>query len=130
MKALFAWIDGLLEKLSRFAPLSLRLGIATVFLYAAISSTLSPKEWIGYLPALLTDNLPAETVLRVFSVYELILVVWLLSGVYVRYAALICAATLAGIVVSNFSLLAISFRDIGLIFAALALAFTPERKKS
>lgn len=93
-----------------------------MFLYAAISSFLDPKEWLGYLPTLLTENLDGEVVLKVFSVYELALAAWLLSGVYIRYAALLCAATLAGIVVTNFSLFAISFRDIGLIFAALALA--------
>lgn len=108
-------------------PLFLRLGLATVFLYAAISSTLAPNEWVGYLPGLLTDRFPAATVLKVFSVYELLLAVWLLSGIYARYAGLLCAATLAGIVASNFSLLAISFRDIGLIFAALALACNKEK---
>jgi uncharacterized membrane protein YphA (DoxX/SURF4 family) len=104
------------------APLLLRIGLATMFLYAAISSFLDPREWIGYLPSMLTSRINAETILHFFSVYELILAAWLLSGVYVRYAALLCAATLAGIVVTNFSLFAISFRDIGLIFAALALA--------
>jgi len=106
----------------QITPLLLRIGLATMFLYAAISSFLDPREWVGYLPAMLTSRFDAETVLRFFSVYELILATWLLSGVYVRYAALLCAATLAGIVVTNFSLFAISFRDIGLIFAALALA--------
>lgn len=126
MKAFFGRIDTILAQGSRFAPLCLRLGLATVFLYAAVASTLDPKEWIGYLPAILTDNLPGELLLKIFSVYEVVLAVWLLSGVYVRYAALLCAATLVGIVTSNFSLLPISFRDIGLIFAALALAVFPE----
>jgi hypothetical protein len=37
---------------------------------------------------------------------------------------------LAGIVISNFSLLPISFRDIGLIFAAFALAVSGDVVKS
>jgi len=106
----------------QITPLLLRMGLATMFLYAAISSFLDPREWVGYLPSMLTSRIDAETILHFFSVYELILAAWLLSGVYVRYVALLCAATLAGIVVTNFSLFAISFRDIGLIFAALALA--------
>jgi hypothetical protein len=36
---------------------------------------------------------------------------------------------LAGIVVSNSSLFAISFRDIGLAFASLALAFSDAKKR-
>lgn len=100
----------------------LRLALAIMFGYAAVSSFLSPDEWVGFLPPLLTDFVDAKLLLHVFSVYELGLVVWLLSGMYIRYAALLCAVTLAGIVVSNFGLFAISFRDMGLALAALALA--------
>ncbi|HEU5122015.1 MAG TPA: DoxX family membrane protein [Candidatus Saccharimonadales bacterium] len=121
MKALFTRVDDFFRKGARLAPLFLRLGLSIVFIYAAVASTVSPSEWIGYLPAPLKATFPAEGLLMVFSVYELILAVWLLSGVYVRYAALLTALTLTGIVVSNFSLLSISFRDIGLIFAAIAL---------
>lgn len=102
--------------------LLLRFGLATIFLYAAISSFVDPNEWIGYFPAFITDNLPANTLLKFFSVYELVLAAWLLSGVYIRWAALLCAATLWGIVLANFELFQITFRDIALIFAAAALA--------
>ncbi len=124
MAKLLPKIDTFLESKPALTPLFLRLGLATVFLYAAISGTVSPNEWIGYLPHVLTNHFEPTTVLKFFSGYELILAVWLLSGVRVRYAGLLCAATLGGIVASNVSLLAISFRDIGLLFAALALAFS------
>lgn len=104
--------------------LALRLGLAIIFGYAAISSFANPQDWIGYLPSILTDHVSGNTLLRIFSVYELLLAAWLLSGVYVRLAALLAAGTLAGIVVSNFELFAITFRDIALIFAAFALVFT------
>lgn len=106
--------------------LLLRLALATVFLYAAIASHVSPKEWIGYFPTMLTDHVSSTLLLRLFSVYELFLAAWLLTGFYVRYAALLAAATLFGIVVSNFHLFIISFRDIGLMLAAVALATMPE----
>jgi uncharacterized membrane protein YphA (DoxX/SURF4 family) len=97
-------------------------GLALLFVYAAISSFTNPQNWIGYLPGMLTDRFDAELILHGFSIYELLLAVWLLSGVYTRYAALLCAATLAGIVASNLSLFEIIFRDLALLFAALALA--------
>jgi uncharacterized membrane protein YphA (DoxX/SURF4 family) len=100
----------------------LRVGLAAMFLYAALSSFLQPTEWLGYLPGFVSSMFDAELVLKLFSVVEIALAAWLLSGVYTRYAALLAAAMLIGITVSNFSLLAISFRDIGLAFAALALA--------
>jgi hypothetical protein len=85
---------------------------------------------VGYFPSILTDHLPSSILLKVFSVYELILAAWLLSGIYVRWGALLCAATLGGIVLANFELFAITFRDIALIFAALALAALEWKSKS
>ena len=104
----------------------LRIGLAVMFLYAAIGSFVAPNEWIGFLPPFVTSLFDAELLLKVFSVVEIALVAWLLSGVYTRYAALLAAAMLIGIAISNFSLFAISFRDIGLAFAALALAALSE----
>lgn len=106
----------------RLVGILLRVGLAGVFAYAAISSLLYPDDWVGYLPHAASDIADPTVLLRIMSVYELALVAWLLSGVYVRYAALLCALTLGGIIFSNFSLFVISFRDAGLLFAALALA--------
>lgn len=102
--------------------LLLRLGLAVILLYAAIGSFVNPREWIGYFPAFMTELVDKNILLNIFSAYELALAAWLLSGVRVRSAALLTAATLAGIVLANFDLFAITFRDIALIFAALALA--------
>lgn len=100
----------------------LRIGLATMFLYAAIASFVAPNEWVGYLPSFVVAMFDAELLLKIFSVFELALAVWLLSGIHTRYAALLAAVMLLGITVSNFGLFAISFRDIGLAFAAFALA--------
>lgn len=109
--------------------LLLRLGLATIFLYAAVSSFLVPEEWVGYFPQFLRDIVSPDILLPVFSVYELLLAVWLLSSLYVQYAALLSAATLAGIVVSNFQLFAITFRDLALIFTSIALFFADRNSK-
>lgn len=102
--------------------LLLRLGLAFVFGYAAISSLLSPNDWIGYLPKILTTILPSDALLKGMSIYEIALAGWLLVGRQTQYAAIVAALTLAGITVTNIGLIVISFRDIGLTFAALALA--------
>jgi uncharacterized membrane protein YphA (DoxX/SURF4 family) len=100
----------------------LRAGLATIFLYAAISSLANPNDWLGYLPQPARDMVDGYLLLKIFAVYELLLVLWLVIGKYVHLAALLAAATLAGIVLANLSLFAIIFRDIALIFAALGLA--------
>jgi len=125
---IFTTVESFLKSHSNVAALFLRVGLAIVFLYAAVSSFISPNEWIGYLPGFLRDILPVTVTLGIFSIIELLLAAWLLSGVYVRFAAVVAAAMLLGIIVSNISLLPISFRDIGLLFAALALAFMDDRQ--
>ncbi len=100
----------------------LRLGIASVFLYAAIAGCLEPQNWIGYLPQFLRNIFPATTLLMFLGIYEIILSLWLLWGKKVFWAALISAFTLLGIIVTNIGALDIVFRDIAILFAALSLA--------
>ena len=101
--------------------LSLRLGLAFVFLYAVVGSFMNPDAWIGYFPKFLTTLVPGNLLLPLFSGYEIVLALWLLSGKKVFIPAAISAATMLGIVVFNLSLLDVTFRDIGLFFAAVAL---------
>lgn len=105
-----------------FAAWLLRLGLSVIFLYAGTSALLHSEQWLGYLPSFLQKLSDATTLLRIFALYEIILALWLLSGFYVRYAALLAAATLLGIVVTQPHALIITFRDVGLVFMALALA--------
>lgn len=113
-------------KQSDLTPVLLRIGLAVVFIYAAMSSFKNPQDWVGYLPRFARDQISGGTLLHIFSVYELALALWLLSGKYVKCAALFATLTLSGIVASNFSLFTITFRDIALIFASLALFFTKD----
>lgn len=101
----------------------LRIGLAFVFIYAGISSLKDPKEWIGYLPHFLATASYAHVLIKVFAVGEIGLALWLLSGKFVQYAALLAAAMLAGIVFANPANLIITFRDVGLVAMALALFF-------
>lgn len=106
----------------------LRLSISSVFLYAAIASILAPYNWIGYLPQALKNIFPAQPLLLVFSFYELALSLWILSGKKTFYAAILAAASLMGIIVSNISQIDILFRDFAIFFSALALAMATQKK--
>ena len=107
----------------KMALILLRLGLAFGFFYAAVFSFLNPNDWIGFFPLFIRDILPAQFLLTTFSFYELILGFWLVSGKWQFYAGLISAATLLGIIVFNLGVFDIVFRDVGLFFTALALAF-------
>lgn len=101
----------------------LRVGLTLVFGYAAISQLAHPLIWIGYLPSFVL-HFHATILVRLLAVYELGLVVWLLSGKFLKQAALVISITFAGILLSSLNELIITFRDVGLLFAALALYFS------
>lgn len=109
--------------------LLLRVGLATVLAYAAISSFASPEDWVGYFPGFMTDLVDSDLLLKLFSMLELSLAVWLLSGWRLELAGLACAVMFSGIVAANLALLEITFRDIGLVFASLALAAIEWQRK-
>jgi uncharacterized membrane protein YphA (DoxX/SURF4 family) len=102
------------------AKLLLRLGLIIVFAYAAVGSLSRPDDWIGYLPQ--QSLMPASLLLKLFAIYELALVVWLISAVRLRWAAWLSALTMLGVVLVNPALFAITFRDLAIACAALALA--------
>lgn len=74
--------------------------------------------------------MPAQILLTLFSVYEIILALWLLIGKQLFYAGLLSAATLIGIAAFNLGAIDIVFRDISLALSALALAVLTRNKPS
>lgn len=102
----------------------LRVGIAFSFLYAGISAYIEPINWIGFLPLWLQDNspIPADTMLLIFLVFEIILGVWILSGFKTFYASLLSAVVISLITISNPFQFIILFRDVVIFFSSLALA--------
>ena len=111
-----------------FAFFLLRSAIASVFGYAAIASFVTPDNWIGYFPLFLRHIIPQSILLTFFSVYELILAVWLLVGKFIFIAAILAAVTLSGIIIFNIDQLDIVFRDFTIILAALSLAVFTYKK--
>jgi hypothetical protein len=105
------------------SSLLLRSGLAVVFIYAAVSSLITPEDWAIYLPRLAIEIADADLLLRIFAIYELVLAGLLISGRYVKWAGSLSALTFFGIIIANPSLFSITFRDIALIFASLALVF-------
>lgn len=106
---------------TKIASLLLRLGIAFTFFYAAIFSFLNPNDWIGFFPLFLRNIVAGNLLLLSFSFYELILGFWLLSGKFQFFSASFSALTILGIIVFNFGIMEIVFRDVAIFFSALAV---------
>lgn len=104
----------------------LRIGLAFVFGYAAIASLIQPLVWAGFLPSFIVNVVDPMLALRGIAIFEIILALWLLSGKYVQCAAVLAALTLTGIILMNPHQLIVTFRDVGLLCAALALFFATD----
>jgi uncharacterized membrane protein YphA (DoxX/SURF4 family) len=83
------------------ASLLLRSGLAIVLLYAATSALVTPQDWVIYLPHFATTIVNANTLIKLFAIYELVLAGLLISGKFIRWVGVVSA----------------------LIFASLALVF-------
>ncbi len=112
------------------ASLILRIALAFSFIYAAISSFISPQNWVGFIPDSLPGNFITDNYyLIAFSVFEIILGLWLLSNKKPYYASVISAIVLFAITIVNLSSIDIVFRDVSLFLAAVALSILAKDKK-
>lgn len=111
--------------------LALRLGLAFVLAYAAISAFRTPAAWLSFVPHLVTRFISADLFLKLFSVFQLAMAAALILGKYVRYTAALAGMSIAGLVAFNMNTFLITFRDVGLVFMAVALFFmdSPAPKK-
>ncbi|MBI2004425.1 hypothetical protein HYS72_03095 [Candidatus Pacearchaeota archaeon] len=99
----------------------LRSGLAIVFFYAGISSFLAPTNWIGFVPNFIGAVIPKEIFLIVFSTYEILLGIGLLFDYKTFALSILSSATLFLILFGNIMSLELLFRDIAILFMALAL---------
>lgn len=106
----------------KLISLFLRLGIAITFLYAAIASFINPSVWASFFPLWMKNIVQENVLLTIFSVYEIILALWLILNRKIFYAAILTALTMVGIIVFNFGAFDITFRDISILFSSVALA--------
>ena len=100
----------------------LRIGLAAVLLYASAGMLLQPDHWAGFMPAIVTHLVPAAMALKLFSFVQMVTALWLLSGWMTRYAAGLVALMMFGIVAANLASIEVTFRDVGLMLGAAALA--------
>lgn len=106
----------------------LNLGLAFTLLYAGISSLISPGDWVGFVPAWVANfGLSRELALHAHSIVEILLGAGLIFNYRIKLlAGVVALDILALLVVNGFSasVFLVTFRDVGLFFAALFLAMT------
>ena len=106
----------------------LRIGVAFAFAYAAIAGFINPTAWVGFFPPFLKELAPANVVVGVWGVLEMLLALALLFVQRVFVPATIAAVLLLGITVFNVGAFDIVFRDVSIALAAIALALLSREK--
>ena len=108
-----------------------QIGLAFTLFYVGIYSLVSPDLWISFVPKFVENfGVSRELFLAFHSIGEITLAIWLLTGWKLRISGSLTALLMASIViVSGWDSFMITFRDVGLFFAALFLAM-PEKENS
>ena len=112
------------------ASFTLRAGLASVLFYASISALIEPISWKYYIPTFVGQIVGVGIFLKFHSISNFILGLWLLSGKKIFYPAILTAFFMLLIIVFNLDLLDIIFRDIAIMFSAIALAVLHYKKSN
>lgn len=112
-----------------YASLFLRLGLAFSFLYVAVSIFLNPVSWIGFVPKFAEIFLPVGKLIYVHAIFDAFLGIWLLTNKKIFHAAVLSAANLFLITMLNLGAMEIVFRDVTILFSAVALAVLTKGSK-
>lgn len=102
--------------------LTLRLGLAVVFLWFGFSQLFDGLNWVGFVPewAVAFIHLPPAMIVLANGAFEVVCGALLIMGFFVRYIAFLLAVHLA-IIAYSLGLTPIGARDFGLAIATLAL---------
>ena len=103
--------------------LLLRIGVAFAFIYPAVAAYFDPFSWIGFFPVFIRDIFPNETLLlNLFGISEILIALWIISGKKIFIPSVLAAVYLFAIIVFNWTLMDVIFRDIPIMLSAIALA--------
>ena len=108
-------------KLIKFTKFFLRLGLAFVFIYAAVEIHFSPENFLKYVQEWMSNLVPVERFLPIFGIAEIILALILLFGKLGRWPAFLSFFILCAITIPNLQYFNVLFRNVAIAGSALAL---------
>lgn len=115
---------------------ALRLGLGLMFLYSGSSLFYTPEQWYGFAPQWFSDAISSiisfNVYLRIQGIGEflvgLLMLAWFSGTTGVRIASVLATLEMAGILLFT-GVDLITFRDIGLLGAAIALTILVFQEK-
>ena len=114
-----------LNKNKKYSTTIIRIGLALVLLWFGIDEIINPQNWFGYIPPWIASIMPLnlETFILLNGIFEIIIGILLLIGLYTRIIAFIAALHLLTITVAV-GYNEIGVRDFGLTMMAISLVFS------
>lgn len=118
-------ISDYLIKNKNYSIVIIRISLALVLLWFGIDEVLNPEAWFGYIPIGLSQILPIsnDIFITLSGIFEIIVGIMLLVGLYTRIIALIVALHLFFIIISV-GYNDIGVRDFGLMAMSISLIFS------
>ena len=118
-----------LDRFSQYAPLTLRVGLAFVFIWFGWSGLTNPTMWVGLVPAWTAMFGSAYNLVLIHGAFELVLGLTLLFGFYTRLSAtLLLISLLQTLTILGWG--AVMVRDIGLTLALISIILAKPASKS
>ncbi|MCH8003710.1 MAG: DoxX family protein [Nanoarchaeota archaeon] len=108
-----------------YATVVIRVSLALVLLWFGIDEIINPENWFGYIPSWLSYILPfsLDFFITLNGIFEIMIGVLLLIGLYTRIIAFIAALHLLSITIAV-GYNEIGVRDFGLTLMAVSLIFS------
>ena len=113
-------IKSILRALTEREDLLLRIAVAFPMIWAGVSQIMNPTDWIGFVPSWLGSFIAPEAFLTVHSVFNIVVGIGLLIGLWRVLFSAAAVASLAGIVIF-YGVDDVTFRDVGLTIVASVL---------
>lgn len=112
-----------MSRLSRYAPVFLRLSLAGVYIWFGVSQLTEADLWISMVPDWATNmtGLSAAMIVNLNGWFEVVAGIALILGIFVRLLGFILGMHLM-VISYELGINAIGVRDLGLAGATLALA--------
>lgn len=110
-----------LDRLKEYAPAVVRYGVGIVFLIFGISQLLNPGSWMAYLPDFaLNIEISATSLIYMNGIFDLLIGILLLLGIFTRIVSLIGILHIAGIIIS-LGYNDVAVRDFGLLVVLVSV---------
>lgn len=108
------------EKLRKYSPVVLRIGMSLVFLWFGTAQWMDTAAWAGYVPeyAVKLSGMTAETLARLNGTFEILFGLGLLFGIFTRFVALLLALHMIHIAFT------VGYNELGVRDFGLAVATT------